>query len=74
LSLLNCTPQYSVASTKRALHQSLSFSPSVITACIWGALPPAIALFPPKYGISPRDLEPEFHSRTEELLYFNKGI
>jgi hypothetical protein len=48
--------------------------PSVITACIWGALPPAIALFPPKYGISPKELEPEFHSRPENLLYFNKGI
>ncbi len=61
-------------STPTPLGSPLTASRRVITACIWGALPPAIALFPPKYGISPKDLEPEFHSRTEELLYFNKGI
>ena len=58
----------------KRLHPSLNAVLSVITACIWGALPPAIALFPPKYGIAPKDLEPEFHGRPEELLYFNKGI
>ncbi|OQS04486.1 Mitochondrial Tricarboxylate Carrier (MTC) Family [Thraustotheca clavata] len=53
---------------------------SVVTLCIWGAFPAAIALFPQYGTIAAKDLEPQFQQLTnskgqlvKEFTY-NKGI
>jgi len=53
----------------------------VVTMCLAGALPMAIALFPPRLALSVESLEPEFANvidpNTKEnvkILYANKGL
>lgn len=53
---------------------------TVITGCLWAALPLAIALFPQTASIDVDKLEPEFKNKkdkngnTYKTLYFNKGL
>ena len=53
---------------------------AVITACLWGALPCAIGLFPQISEVDPKKLEPQFHGLVDEKgrpitkLFFNKGL
>lgn len=50
----------------------------VIAACLWGTLPPAIAIFPQQSSIAASSLEPQFHGLVDangkviDEFYFNK--
>lgn len=52
----------------------------VVTACLWGALPLSIGLFPQMCQTRVKDLEPQFHNlkdkngRPIETVQFNKGL
>lgn len=55
-------------------------APVVLTLCLWGALPGAVALFPQIGSISADALEPEFRGLTDKTgapireFYYNKGV
>lgn len=52
----------------------------MLTLCLWGALPGAVALFPQNGSIAADDVEEEFRNLTDksgkriEAFTYNKGI
>lgn len=52
----------------------------IVTACLWGALPLAIGIFPQEMEVPVTELEPEFHDLKNAAgdkinsLFFNKGL
>jgi hypothetical protein len=52
----------------------------IVMFSLWIALPLALAVFPQKGSIRPRDCEPHFHDlktlegKDIEMLYYNKGL
>lgn len=53
----------------------------IVTMCLAGALPAAIAIYPQTLRLNVKDLEPEFHHLRNkkngepiEFVYANKGI
>ena len=65
---------------KTAPRSNKAVQVGVIAACLWGALPTAIGLFPQTSAVDPLKLESEFHHVKDEkgnplrMLYFNKGL
>ena len=46
----------------------------VITACMVGAFPAAVAIFPQTGTIAASALEPEFQKSSVKKFFYNKGI
>lgn len=65
---------------KRYPKISIPVNLTLITACLYIGLGPAIAMFPQIGSISTSSLEPEFHNLTTKngkpinALYYNKGL
>lgn len=61
-------------------HTRLAAELVVLTLCLWGAMPSAVALFPQTGSISAEDVEEEFRSRVDRhgkpvrQFNYNKGI
>lgn len=59
---------------------SIPVNLTLITACLYIGLGPAIAMFPQIGELSPSSMEPEFHNLTTSTgkpvtaLYYNKGL
>uniref|UniRef100_K3WGK8 Sidoreflexin n=1 Tax=Globisporangium ultimum (strain ATCC 200006 / CBS 805.95 / DAOM BR144) TaxID=431595 RepID=K3WGK8_GLOUD len=64
----------------KAKYPRLATELTVLTLCLWGALPAAVALFPQNGTIAAADVEEEFRNLTDkqgnriEKFTYNKGI
>ncbi|GAB9472220.1 hypothetical protein Gpo141_00009403 [Globisporangium polare] len=64
----------------KARYPRLATELTVLTLCLWGALPGAVALFPQNGSIASADVEEQFRNLTDksgkriETFTYNKGI